>query len=203
MRGRSRIQPEAAHDVGEIDPARLDPYAQLACGRLRIVRLLEFKNFGRAGLRNPDLPHLNLSPEENPEGHRGRQRRNDAVGTCAWQERRGLGQDRENTAGLPVLSLLHAFIRPCSAQKRPCSRSEDCGGARPHGSCKRCMASKFHPKRLSPPTRLASLWGSESRAPAGIHCVCHRDKRSRRRGGQEVIEPFAPLVSETWHSDLP
>ena len=52
-----RIEPEAAHNVGEIDAARLDPNAQLACSRMRVRHLLDEKNLGRASFRNPDLPH--------------------------------------------------------------------------------------------------------------------------------------------------
>ena len=58
-----RIESEAAHDVGEIDAACLHPNAQLACGRMRVRRLLDEKNLGRASFRNPDLPHAWSSSE--------------------------------------------------------------------------------------------------------------------------------------------
>ena len=58
--GEVGIQPQAAHDVGEIYAARLYANPHLAGGRLRIGRLLDDKNLGRAGLGNPYLPHDRL-----------------------------------------------------------------------------------------------------------------------------------------------
>ena len=43
-----RIEPEAAHDVGEVDSARLHPNAQLASGGMGIGRLPDLKDLGRA-----------------------------------------------------------------------------------------------------------------------------------------------------------
>jgi hypothetical protein len=52
-----RIHTHAAENVGEIDPARLDPNPKLAGLWFGIGRFPDLENLGWAGSRDPDLPH--------------------------------------------------------------------------------------------------------------------------------------------------
>src|SRR6516225_3699034 len=51
------IEPKPTQNVGEVDPTRLDPDTNFSCFRFWIRRFLDLQNFGRAGLRDPNLPH--------------------------------------------------------------------------------------------------------------------------------------------------
>src|SRR6516162_5367389 len=51
------INTQAAHNVGEINPACLDANPDFAGLGLRVGRFFHLKNFRRANLRDPNLPH--------------------------------------------------------------------------------------------------------------------------------------------------
>jgi hypothetical protein len=51
------IEPKPTQNVGEVDPARLDPDADFSCFRFWIRRFLELQHLRRAGSRDPNLPH--------------------------------------------------------------------------------------------------------------------------------------------------
>jgi hypothetical protein len=55
--GQVGIKTQAAHNVGEINPACLDANPDFASFGLRVGRFFHLENFRRANLRDPNLSH--------------------------------------------------------------------------------------------------------------------------------------------------
>ena len=57
------IEAETGKDVGEVDARRANPNPDVSLARLRVGRLADFEDLGRAVTGNEDLAHGTLNPE--------------------------------------------------------------------------------------------------------------------------------------------